>query len=241
MLQSKIRTPKEIEQYMREFKQWIALEREKPAETMANFFSNRIDCYETVHLSRWAEEYAHIADYFDSGLVSLLDLGVGTGLELKSILKRFPDVQVTGIDLSEDMLRLLHHNIPDRNVNTILADYTTYPFELESYQAVLAFETLHHFKAPLKQKIFEKIYKALPAGGYFIECDYIACSEEEEALCLALDAYKRKELGVSDSTFLHIDLPLTLSHELELLQNAGFQTLRVMYQNGSTGILRAQK
>ena len=32
---------------------------------MADFFSNRIDNYDNVHLNDWAEEYDHIADYFE--------------------------------------------------------------------------------------------------------------------------------------------------------------------------------
>ena len=63
---------------------------------MADFFSNRIDNYDNVHLNNWAEEYAHIADYFDTSINSLLDIGCGTGLELASIYQKFPNVKITG-------------------------------------------------------------------------------------------------------------------------------------------------
>ena len=66
MLENKIRTPEEITEYMLELKAWLSQERNKPVEQMADFFSKRIDNYDQVHLHNWAEEYAHIADYFDA-------------------------------------------------------------------------------------------------------------------------------------------------------------------------------
>ena len=89
---------------MLDLKKWLDQERDKPIEEMADFFSNRIDNYDNVHLNNWAEEYAHIADYFDTSINSLLDIGCGTGLELASIYQKFPNVKITGIDLSKDML-----------------------------------------------------------------------------------------------------------------------------------------
>ncbi len=104
MLENKIRTPEELKKYMLDLKKWLAQERDKPIEEMADFFSNQIDNYDNVHLNNWAEEYAHIADYFDTSINSLLDIGCGTGLELASIYQKFPNVKITGIDLSKDML-----------------------------------------------------------------------------------------------------------------------------------------
>ena len=48
MLENKIRTPKELKKYMLDLKKWLAQERDKPIEEMADFFSNRIDNYDTT-------------------------------------------------------------------------------------------------------------------------------------------------------------------------------------------------
>ena len=61
------------------------------------WFSLRLNSY-CSRQSNWAEEYAHIADYFDTSINSLLDIGCGTGLELASIYQKFPNVKITGID-----------------------------------------------------------------------------------------------------------------------------------------------
>lgn len=240
MSESKITTSEEINKYMLELKQWLAQERNKPVEEMSDFFSNRIEGYDDVHLGNWSEEYAHIADYFDAPLNALLDIGCGTGLELESLYRRFPDVKITGIDLSKDMLGKLRAKYPDKDIELIQADYFEYPFEPEKYDAVLSFETLHHFKYQKKQRIYEKIFETLKPGGYYIECDYIACCPEEEEICLEQYEFRRKESRIPEDVFVHIDIPLTLEHETELMKKAGFKDVRVLYDKNAT-IIRAGK
>ena len=50
---------------------------------------------------------------FDTSINSLLDIGCGTGLELASIYQKFPNVKITGIDLSKDMLEKLRVKYAD--------------------------------------------------------------------------------------------------------------------------------
>lgn len=241
MLKSKIRTQEETERYMNELKDRLKLERNTPIEEMTEFFSKRMDIYEKVHLEHWAKEYTHISDYFDGELHSLLDIGCGTGLELEAIYQRFPKVKVTGIDLSEDMLKNLQTKYNRKEIELILADYFEYPFGKEQYDAALSFETLHHFKYEKKQIIYDKLFQAIKQGGYYIECDYIACCDEEETLCLEQYECKRRESNIRENVFVHIDIPLTLEHQTELLKNAGFNDIRVLYENCGTMIIKAKK
>lgn len=241
MLKNKIRTKEEIEIYLEELRAWIDDERNTPAEEMTDFFSKRIEIYDSVHLEHWSMEYKHIADFFDNSLNTLLDIGCGTGLELKAIYNRFPDVKITGIDLSRDMLRRLKEKYTSKDMRTIEADYFDYPFENEQYDAALSFETLHHFNYEKKQKIYKKLFKAIKHGGYYIECDYIACCSEEEEICLKFYEYKRTINKIPDDLFVHIDIPLTLQHQIELMKNAGFKAVNVLYQNCGTVIIRAEK
>ena len=193
MLQSKQRTPEEIDAYLEELKTWLKEDRDTPAEEMTDFFSKRLGIYEDVHLGHWPEEYAHIADFFRDGLNSLLDIGCGTGLELNAVYRRFPQAEVTGIDLCRDMMDKLQQTYRDKHFKAIVADYFECPFEAERYDAALSFETLHHFPYEKKKRIYQKLYRALKPGGYYIECDYMACCAEEERLCLEQYEYKRKK------------------------------------------------
>lgn len=241
MLQNKIMTQEERQTYMAQLKSWLNEVRDTPVEEMTDFFAKRISEYENVHLNHWPEEYAHIASFFKQAPGTLLDIGCGTGLELEAVYKRFPDVKITGIDLSEEMVEKLQKKYKDKKLETIIADYFEYPFGENKYDAALSFETLHHFKYEKKQLIYNKLFQAIKHGGYYIECDYIACCEEEEKLCLEQYQYRRKKYKIPDNIFIHIDIPLTLSHQTTLMKNAGFQNVNVLYQNGSTVIIRAEK
>lgn len=241
MLQSKPRTEAEKEQYMRDLRAWIESQKDVPAEEMAAFFAARLEGYEDVHMGNWGDEYRAIAGYFDDGLTNLLDIGCGTGLELAAMFKRFPELKVTGIDLSPDMLGKLRGNYPGKDIELITADYFQHPFGQDEFDAALSFETLHHFRFEKKLGLYQKLYDALRPGGYYVECDYVACCPEEESLCQTrLDAAREKS-GIPKEQFLHIDTPLTLAHQLELLKKAGFDNVRVLYEKGSTVILRAEK
>lgn len=241
MLESRKRTEEEKARYMQDLKAWIEEQRDVPAEEMASFFAARLEDYEDVHMHNWGEVYRAIADYFDPGLTTLLDIGCGTGLELESMYRRFPHLQVTGVDLSRDMLRKLEGKYKDKGIRLAVADYFTYPLGDSCFDAALSFETLHHFRFEKKRGVYQKLYKALRPGGYYVECDYIACCPEEEALCQAHMDYKREKSGIPESQFIHIDTPLTLPHQLRLLEEAGFTQVRVLYENGSTAILRGER
>ena len=240
MLENKIRTQAETEAYLRELKDWIAGEEGKEAEEMSAFFSKRLANYEDVHLGNWGELYAHIADFFDEGLDALLDIGCGTGLELESVYRRFPEVRVTGIDLSRDMLARAREKYADKGFQAIEADYFQYPFPSGAFDAALSFETLHHFAYEKKGRIYEKLFHALRPGGAYIEADYVACCQEEEDLCRERLARARAKSSLPESVFLHIDTPLTLEHQLELMERAGF-CVRVLYENCGTVVFRADK
>lgn len=218
----------------------MAEEERKPAEEMSAFFASRLSTYEDVHLGNWGELYAHTADFFDGGLETLLDIGCGTGLELEAVFRRFPAVQVTGIDLSGDMLERARRKFAGLAFQAVEADYFLYPFPAGAFDAALSFETLHHFSYETKGRIYEKLFHTLKSGGYYIECDYVACCGEEEALCREHYRKMREKSGLPEDVFLHVDTPLTLSRQQELMEKAGFR-VRVLHQNCGTVVFRAEK
>ena len=86
--------------HLEELKSWLASQRETPLEEMDGFFAARVNIYDE-HMSVWAKAYERLPDYLPAGTKRLLDLGVGTGLELESIYRRFPSAELVGMDLSE--------------------------------------------------------------------------------------------------------------------------------------------
>ena len=173
--------------------------------------------------------------------VSILDLGCGTGLELDFIFPRFPSVEVTGIDLTEEMLIRLQQKHSDKSIRLICGDY----FKLElgdcAYDCAISFQSLHHFRHEMKLSVYKKIYKALKEDGIYIECDYMVETQAEEDLWFSESERIRKEQGICDGGFYHYDTPCTIDNQISLLKKGGFTDVSQAFRIENTTILVARK
>ncbi len=214
-----------IWKYMCELKTWLEETSDVPLEEMSAFFSARIDSYEE-HMAVWENAYRRFAELLPDGCETVLDLGCGTGLELDEIFKRIPVLHVTGVDLCTDMLDKLLKKHRDKNLQTVCADYFDYEMGENRWDAVLSFESLHHFFPEKKLTLYRKIYRGLKEGAVFLFGDYLACCEEEETLLRQVYLEKRAKAQIPEERFVHFDIPLTLEHETGLMKAAGFRDIR---------------
>ena len=109
---------KDIKKYMEELKIWLEAQREIPLEGMDEFFTARVKIYDE-HMSIWKEAYRVLPDYLPEKVDKIMDLGIGTGLELEGIYRKFPSVSVTGIDLSRSMLDELERKYSGRKFTAL--------------------------------------------------------------------------------------------------------------------------
>lgn len=231
---------KSTEEYMEELKQWLRDTSDSPLEEMSDFFTKRLDDYEE-HMSIWEKSYQIFAELLPSQCQRILDLGCGTGLELDKIWKKNPYIAVTGVDLCQSMLDQLVKKHSDKQLTVVCQDYFRYDFGSVKWDAVISFQSLHHFLPEQKKDLYQKIQNSLRAGGIFILGDYVACCDEEEELLRGVYLKKRKQSVISKDRFVHFDIPLTLDHELEILENAGFQIEKVWDDPEQVTIIIAKK
>lgn len=225
------------EKYMRELKKRLLETKESDLEEMSSFFSARLDMYEE-HMSVWTAAYRRFAELLPKDLKKILDLGCGTGLELDGIFSLFPEIEVTGVDLCREMLDRLMQKHSDKNLKIVCCDYFRFDLQKAYWDAVISFESLHHFLPEDKLALYRKIRKSLKENGVFLLGDYIACCDEEETLLRETWRKKRAAFSVSEGQLVHFDIPLTLKHETEILQKAGFsEVLPKDSLNGATLIL----
>lgn len=225
-----------------ELRNWFQETKDEPLEAMASFFDKRIEGYEE-HMSFWQKHYEWLAKLVPEGTEKLLDIGCGTGLELDKIFERFPQLYVTGVDLSEQMLNKLSEKHKNRNLSIIRANYFTYDLGEACYDVAISFETLHHYEKEKKKQVFARLCRSLKEGGVYLECDYIASSEEIERLCFEECARRRKRDGIPPDTFVHFDTPLTLEHEMQAMREAGFSKVELVgfLADDNTPMIRAFK
>lgn len=231
---------KTTEEYMQGLKQWLQDTSDTPLEEMSDFFTKRLGDYEE-HMAIWETSYQIFAGLLPSECQRVVDLGCGTGLELDKIWQKNPNIEVTGVDLCQSMLDKLLEKHSDKNLTTVCQDYFQYDFGEEKWDAVISFESLHHFLPERKKELYQKLYNSLKDGGIFILGDYIACCNEEEELLRSVCLKKREQFAVMDNCFVHFDIPLTLEHELELLKNAGFLIEKVLDDPDNATIIIAKK
>ncbi|MDE5587820.1 MAG: class I SAM-dependent methyltransferase [Acetatifactor sp.] len=228
------------EKYMQGLKQWLSDTSDAPLEEMSAFFSKRLEGYEE-HMAVWEKSYQSFARLLPGKCHDILDLGCGTGLELDVIWQNNPEIAVTGVDLCRDMLDKLLEKHADKQFVAVCGDYFQYDFGADKWDAVISFESLHHFLPERKKKLYRKAWHSLRAGGVFLLGDYIACCEEEEELLRSTYLEKRKRSSIPEDRFVHFDIPLTLEHELKLLQDVGFHIEKIVDAPDEATVIQAVK
>ncbi len=211
-------------------------------EHMDEFFANRVVGYDEHMLNDVMgcnNGYLRTAELLAKLKPSrILDLGCGTGLELDAIFKLLPDVAVTGIDMTEAMLAELKRKHPDKQLELILGDYFTVPFD-DNYDAAVSVESLHHFTRAEKLGLYKKLNAALKPGGIYIEVDYMCDTLEQEEHFLAEREKLVREQNITG--FVHYDTPITVDGQISLLTSAGFSSVEQLFREENTVMLYCVK
>lgn len=187
------------------------------------FFDERTDGYDDVHNrfmgSKISLTEALTAAFPDRKNLRVLDLGAGTGLELIPLFKAFPEAQVTAVDVSEKMLAVLMKRPFSVNITCMVGDFFETDFGAD-YDAVISTSALHHFSPEDKVNLYRKLYAAMKPGGIFVNADKCADDTAEQELCF-------RELEEDPKKYNHMDTPLTVECECDVLRRAGFVTYPV--------------
>lgn len=213
-------------------------------EKMSGFFEARLKGYDEHMLSniKSANEFYPftVAQLPITKNSKILDLGCGTGLELGEYFKLNPDAIITGIDLSKGMLDELKRKFKYKNITLIQGSYFDVPFGESAFDAAVSVESLHHFTMNEKVPLYKKLYNSLKVNGYFILTDYFSLSNEEEQEHLNDFIKLKLKQGIFDKELYHYDTPLTVEHEIEALEKAGFNA-KILNSWGATFTLKATK
>ena len=181
-----------------------------------SFFNEKIDEYDLSH-QEFMETKKNLTDSLDKDTKRVLDLGASTGLELIHLFEVFPNMEVTVIDITENMLTELKKRSFGDKVKTICGDFFEVDFG-KDYDAVISTSALHHFKQAEKDVLYKKIYDCLKENGQFINCDKIALTQE-------IEDEQLYEIEYEFDKYKHIDTPLTVEHEIEVLKGVGFKDI----------------
>jgi phosphatidylethanolamine/phosphatidyl-N-methylethanolamine N-methyltransferase len=124
----------------------------------------------------------------------VLDVGVGTGLELPMF---GPQVQVTGIDLSEPMLRVAQKRVEERKLTNVegllVMDAMTLAFPDASFDAAVAPYVLTVVPEP--ERTLDEMARVVKPGGEIILVNHVATESGPIAWIEAWLAKRSDKLG----------------------------------------------
>jgi len=153
---------------------------------MARFFDERASTYDNHQkqsVSYFNLVHKAVAGEIEetSEGIKILDLGSGTGMELKGILARVPNAQITCIDISNRMLDELKCKYIAllEQIEVVEGSFLDMPFRKEYYEYVVSVLSMHHLTYERKLKLYTKTSEALIPGGKYIEGDHVLPPEEE--------------------------------------------------------------
>jgi len=214
----------------------------KEPEQMADFFNKRADGYED-HMRETASDFEGFYDSISTCIAStqdkihILDIGVGTGLELKGIFEHAPNAIITGIDISENMLDKLEEKYAEhlKQITLVRESYLTVPFGEATYDYIVSVMTVHHLLPNVKCRLYERVRKALKNTGEYIEGDFIVATEEANSFLHKYEEWSKVNKSIKEGSH-HIDIPLSFETQRRLLAKAGFSKIKVVRQGSRDAV-----
>jgi len=107
----------------------------------------------------------------------VLDVACGTGALGERIAKRWPAVQVIGVDVSSAMLRQASTKVIAGETHWCQAESDRLPFHEDSFDLIICANSFHFFRNP--STTLTEVHRLLRPGGSFILVDwcddYLSC------------------------------------------------------------------
>jgi ubiquinone/menaquinone biosynthesis C-methylase UbiE len=111
------------------------------------------------------------------GREKVLDVPCGTGELEQRLLAAWPDLEITGVDLSRAMLQRAIEKDAGSKVTWIAADVSRLPLPDDEFDVVVCANSFHYFRAA--ERSLQEIRRVLRPGGTFILVDwcddYLTC------------------------------------------------------------------
>jgi ubiquinone/menaquinone biosynthesis C-methylase UbiE len=133
------------------------------------FPSTRIYCYFARFSPFTRDSYRYVAEQVAQQIVTgrVLDVGTGPGYLPIEIVKLARGVEVTGIDVSKDMVRMAGKNAQksgvDDRVRFEYMDANDMRYRDSCFDLVLSTGSFHHWKKPVR--VLNEIHRVLKDGG----------------------------------------------------------------------------
>ncbi len=170
------------------------------------------------------------------GKIKWLDTGCGTGTLALRALSELPDVEFTLCDPSEGMLEVAKEKLKRENIDFKITTSDALSYENE-FDIVTAIQSHHYYDVETRYTAVKKCYRALKDDGIFMTFENIRMSTEKSD-SIALDRWGQflsdhgwTPEGVKNHKARRgVDMfPITIEQHLEMIKNAGFRSVDILW------------
>jgi ubiquinone/menaquinone biosynthesis C-methylase UbiE len=186
-----------------------------------------------------------IIDYLPKNPKKVLELGCGTGILTKMIKGVSPEADITGIDLSPEMLNLASEQ-PELKGVRFLAQDLREAWPEGFYDAIVTSLCLHHVPKEDRVMVAQRAVRVLSPGGRFICGDvYRARDDWEEEMQREIWCGGMRHGGASEAVIQgmsvqrekHLPTFTTVSWFRDMLLESGFSRATVPFTSGFVGLV----
>ena len=178
----------------------------------------------------------------------ILDLGAGTGLLSSFVLKKYPDAQLTLLDISDNMLEVAKKRFSGlRNINYIAMDYSESKIT-EQYDLIISALSIHHLEDNNKIRLYNNMYTILNPQGIFVNADQ--CLSESNEYNDKFNKYWYNHIQGFDFTpddiegfkqRKQLDKESKLTEQITWLKDIGFTIVECVYKYMQFCVVVAEK
>lgn len=180
---------------------------------------------------------------------AVLDIGAGTGLFSAYLLEKFPDADLTLVDIAENMLDQARKRFAGRDrTHYRVSDYSAGDLG-GPYDIACSALSIHHLEREDKRRLFHRIFAVLKPGGIFVNADQADGETpyfRQRNLAYWNEFMKNGPMSKEQHAEIlkrrdTLDLNEKLSDQLAWLREAGFADVDVVYRNRTFIVTVARK
>lgn len=192
-----------------------------------------------------------LLSYNEERPLKVIDLGCGTGTISQAVKRRFPNIQLTCVDIAQNMLDIAFAKNGEntRLIQADFADFNEFIFP-NRYDIVVSSLAIHHLESnESKLKFYKSIYTAMNKGGTFVNIDVVVSDDPEwqKIYMREWEAFMRMSTPQKEidekwlPTYYAEDRPTSLLTHIDLLRTAGFNLIDVAFKYYNYAVYCAKK
>jgi len=157
----------------------------------------------------------------------ILCVGVGTGAEILSLSKTYPEFSFVGVDPSAAMLEVCKERVEKEGIAercTFIHGYVADVPKDMGFDAVLSILVGHFVKKEDRPDFYENIYRRLKDGGYFIDTE-ISFDLDSQGFTSMVTQWEKVQTLMGATPESVASLPKVLKEMLTVLPHAEVEDL----------------